>query len=394
MPGIDSRPLIEASGVRYKQQAMQRVLIADDHSAVLEALRLLLKGDGFETVLASSPRAVLDAVRASRFDLIMLDLNYARDTTSGVEGLELLTEIEPYRGSAAVIVMTAWGNVPLAVEAMRRGAVDFIEKPWDNARLLQTVRTHVNTLGRMPAGLAAARDMEVARAVQRRLLPQSQPVLESLDYAGCCLPAGHVGGDYYDFLPLSRDAVGFVVADVSGKGVSAAILMAVLQAHFRGHEPGMFNDLPGVFRTLNRRFLESSPAEHYATAFFGRYCDNSRKLDFVNCGHNPPVLVRASGEIERLDATATVLGLFARWQTEVLTVELRPGDSLLIFSDGVTEAVNESDEQFGEERLIRMLEEKREESIGAIVDEIAAAIHAHQAGAQSDDITVVGLRGK
>lgn len=372
---------------------MHRILIADDNADVLEALRILLKNEGFDCSLANSPRAALDSIRNSRFDLLLIDLNYARDTTSGLEGLELLSELEQYRGTAPVLVMTAWGNIPLAVEAMRRGACDFIEKPWDNGRLLSTVRSHVNGLNRMPSGLAAARDMEVARTVQRKLLPQTTPRLATLDYAGRCIPAGHVGGDYYDYLPLGDGSIGFVVADVSGKGVSAAILMACLQAHFRSQPAETFTNLPLLFRKLNERFYESSPSEHYATAFFARYTDRSRMLEFVNCGHNPPILMRANGDVERLEATATVLGLFPRWNSSVATRCLAPGDNLLIFSDGVIEACDERDEQFGEERLIQMLRTRRHQPITRLIDEVTAAIHAHQFGAQSDDVTAVGLQG-
>jgi sigma-B regulation protein RsbU (phosphoserine phosphatase) len=371
---------------------MHRILIADDNTGVLEALRLLLKADGFQTVLAESPRSVLEAVRTSRFDLILIDLNYARDTTSGREGLELLSELELYKGTARVLVMTAWGNIPLAVEAMRLGACDFIEKPWDNDKLLASVRAHAEGRNGVPSGLPAARDLEVARAVQHRLLPQSAPPLATLEYAGRCIPAGHVGGDYYDFLPLSKHVMGFVVADVSGKGVSAAILMANLQAHFRGQSPAAYTHLPGLFHALNQHFFASSPEGHYATAFFARYCDRTRRLDYVNCGHNPPILIRADGTAERLSATATVLGLFECWECSVQTVHLAPGDLLLICSDGVIEAADDRDEEFGEDRLIAMLQARRREPVATLVSDVTTAIHAYQFGAQADDVTAVVLR--
>src|SRR5262249_9241054 len=120
-----------------------RLLIVDDQRDVLEALRLLLKPEGFAVETATSPSSIFDTIRAREFDAILMDLNYARDTTSGAEGLDLLSRIQAMDSTLPVIVMTAWGNVELAVEAMRRGARDFIQKPWENARLLSVLRTQV-----------------------------------------------------------------------------------------------------------------------------------------------------------------------------------------------------------------------------------------------------------
>src|SRR5579864_307285 len=119
------------------------ILIADDQTHVIEALRLLLKGEGYRTESATSPAAVLACVESRSFDCLLIDLNYARDTTSGAEGLDLLSRLLEFDSSLAVVVMTAWGSVELAVEAMRRGARDFVQKPWDNARLMTILRTQI-----------------------------------------------------------------------------------------------------------------------------------------------------------------------------------------------------------------------------------------------------------
>src|SRR3989449_8868031 len=123
--------------------AAPRILIADDQVDVLEALRLLLKGEGYRTETVTSPAKVQAALEAGEFDVVLMDLNYARDTTSGQEGLDLLARIQALDGALPVVVMTAWGSVPLAVEAMRRGARDFVQKPWENARLLTILRTQI-----------------------------------------------------------------------------------------------------------------------------------------------------------------------------------------------------------------------------------------------------------
>src|SRR6059036_945571 len=129
------------------ETAPPRVLIADDQPDVLEALRLLLKGEGYKIESAGSPAAILEAIDADEFDAVLMDLNYARDTTSGQEGLDLLSQLRSHDQTLPVVVMTAWGSVEVAVEAMRRGARDFVQKPWDNARLLTILRTQVE-LGR------------------------------------------------------------------------------------------------------------------------------------------------------------------------------------------------------------------------------------------------------
>jgi DNA-binding NtrC family response regulator len=165
-----------------------RILVADDQPDVLEALRILLKAEGFEAVTASSPTAVLDAVERDDFDLALIDLNYARDTTSGKEGLDLLTALRGIDGDLPVVVMTAWGSVEGAVEAMRRGARDYIEKPWDNERLLTTIRTHVE-LGRAlkRSQLLEGENIRLKGEGAPELIARSkamQPVLDVIDRVG------------------------------------------------------------------------------------------------------------------------------------------------------------------------------------------------------------------
>ena len=221
----------EALGSQQQEAVKLRILVGDDQLDVLEALRLLLKGAGYQSVLVDSPQAVLRAARAEPFDLILMDLNYARDTTSGAEGLDLLSSLEEQDNAAPIIVMTAWGNVELAVEAMRRGACDFVQKPWDNARLLATIGKQAAAASeRAKSKRRVSSELEIARNVQQKLFPHQSRRLAGIDYAGQCVPAREVSGDYYDFLEIGANGLGFVLADVSGKGVAAALLMANLQA--------------------------------------------------------------------------------------------------------------------------------------------------------------------
>ncbi len=380
-------------------EACFRVLVADDQADVLTALRLLLKVQGFETALASSPEGVLRALDEQEFDVVLIDLNYTRDTTSGKEGLDLLEHLKRMDQAPPVVVMTAWGSIELAVEAMRRGARDFVPKPWENQRLVATLREHAAAYREAAtspradgAATKAADEIRIAGQVQRKLFPHKRPSLRTLEYAAYCRQAGPVGGDYYDFLDFGPGRLGLVLADISGKGVAAALLMANLQASFRSRGTQAWDDLPGVIQSVNQLFCESTERERYATLFFGCYDDESRVLRYVNCGHYPPVVVRHGEQIARLDSTATVLGLFERIEVSVGQVELVPGDLLAVFSDGVVEARGTDGEEFGEERLVRLLRRNQQREISEIPPGMSDSLMSYAAFGQDDDLTLVVAR--
>jgi sigma-B regulation protein RsbU (phosphoserine phosphatase) len=367
---------------------LYRVLVCDDQPDVLEALRLLLKGQGWQAVTADSPQRLLDTVRTGgAFDLILTDLNYTRDTTSGQEGMDLLASLEAQGNTIPVVVMTAWGNVDLAVEAMRRGACDFVQKPWDNNRLLATIRKQAEPVRKRKS------ELEIAANVQQKLFPRKLRRLESLDYAGHCMPAREVGGDYYDFLELPGRGIGFVLGDVSGKGVPAALLMANLQACFRSQSPQALLRPAEVLNAVNRHFFDSTAAERFATLVFAAYDDATRQIRYVNCAHCQPMLLRAGGQLEMLDSTATMLGAFEHWTCAEAVTTLHPGDTLLLYSDGVTEAGADCGEDFGEDRLIHTLRANQSLPAEALVQAIVDDVNEFSGAARSDDVTVVALRG-
>jgi sigma-B regulation protein RsbU (phosphoserine phosphatase) len=378
---------MELSGVVAEQVKPFRVLISDDQPDVLEALRLLLKGQGWQAVAVDSPEALMQKVRAEVFDLILVDLNYTRDTTSGAEGIDLLSALETWGNTTPVMVMTAWGSFELAVEAMRRGACDFIQKPWDNDRLLSAIRKQAESERKRKS------ELEIAANVQQKLFPRKLLPVRTLDYAGHCMAAHEVGGDYYDFLDIGDHTFGVVLADVSGKGVPAALLMANLQATFRNQAPGALLRPADALEVVNRHFHESTAAERFATLFFGIYDDRTRKLRFVNCGHVPPLLLRASGEIDELSPTATMLGAFSRWACKESQTEVYRGDTLVLYSDGVTEAGIDHGDEFGEERLRAVVRESRAGTSADLVHEIVETVSVFSGASRSDDVTVVVLRG-
>src|ERR1700683_1183026 len=249
-----------------------------------------------------------------------------------------------------------------------------------------------NIAERLQAERAASQEMEIARKVQRKLFPQRLPRLKTLEYAGACNQARAVGGDYYDFVELGPGRVGFVLADVAGKGMSAALLMANLQASIRSQYSVASEKLPQIIEAVNRLFYENSEPNRYTTLFAGSYDDAARSLRYVNCGHNPPLVLRPDGRVERLSATATVLGLFEQWQCSTNEVQFQPGDLLVLYSDGVTEAYNDREEEFGEARLIQVLEAGRNLEISALLTKLLEEVNQFSAGKQSDDVTAIVAR--
>jgi sigma-B regulation protein RsbU (phosphoserine phosphatase) len=395
--------IVRAAGMkgigRVDAERTYRVLVADDQPDVLTALRLLLKVQGFEAVSANSPEGVLRALDEQDFDVLLMDLNYTRDTTSGKEGLDLLERLKAMDQAPPVVVMTAWGSIELAVEAMRRGARDFVPKPWENQRLVATLREHaaahrakVSAAESNGAMSRADDEIRIAGQVQRKLFPHKTPPLRTLEYSAYCRQAGPVGGDYYDFFDLGPGRLGLVLADISGKGVAAALLMANLQASLRSRSAQAWDDLPGVIQSVNQLFCESTEHERYATLFFGCYDDDTRMLRYVNCGHYPPVVVRGGEGMERLDSTATVLGLFDPIEVGVGQVELAAGDLLAVFSDGVIEARGRDGEEFGEERLVRLLRRNHGREISEIPPALSDSLMSYAAFGQEDDLTLVVAR--
>jgi len=247
---------------------------------------------------------------------------------------------------------------------------------------------------RMEVDRRVARDMEIAREVQSRLFPQFLPPLQTLQYTGACIQARVVGGDYYDFLDLGTGRLGIVLADISGKGIAAALLMANLQANLRSRCMVAIEDPHQLLQSVNRMFFENTPDDSYATLFYADYDDANHCLRYANCGHNPPLLLRASGEIEKLGATATVLGLFSDWRCKVEKVALGPGDVLVIYTDGITEAPNQAGEEFGESRLLDIVRAHPQANVNEMLSSILAEVQQFSGASQADDLTLVIARGQ
>ena len=235
----------------------------------------------------------------------------------------------------------------------------------------------------------AAQELQIARQVQARLFPQKRPGARTLEYAGVCFPARHVGGDYYDFLDLGGERLGLVVGDIAGKGIAAALLMANLQANLRS-QCAIAADRPKEFlRSLNQLFYENTADGDYATFFFAEYDDRTRRLRYANCGHLPALLLRQDDTLERLGSTSTVLGLFEQWDCSLEERHLRSGDALLLYSDGITESFSEAGEEFGEQRLIEGLRRHRGLSPECLIASVVEEVREFNSHDQQDDITLI-----
>lgn len=245
---------------------------------------------------------------------------------------------------------------------------------------------------RIEAERRAAQELEIARQVQARLFPQTLPGCGTLEYTGVCMQARQVGGDYYDFLDLGQNRLGLVIGDIAGKGIAAALLMANLQANVRSQCATALVQPRRFLESVNQLFYENTEASAYATLFFGEYDDRERRLRYANCGHLPGLLLRGDRTVERLDSTATVLGLFAEWSCSLGECALESGDTLVLYTDGVTESFNEREEEFGEQRLIASLHRTQDHSAETVVRSVLSDLRAFSPHEQRDDITLIVAR--
>jgi len=238
----------------------------------------------------------------------------------------------------------------------------------------------------------AAQELEIAKQVQARLFPQTLPSLKTLEFAGLCVQARHVGGDYYDFLDLGRERLGLVIGDISGKGIAAALLMANLQANLRSQCAIALDQPHRLLSSVNQLFCQNTADAAFATLFFAEYDDTSHRLRYANCGHLPALVLRADNSLERLIATATIMGAFKDWDCSLDECQLAPGDTLVLYTDGITESFNPADEEFGEVRLVEALRRHRHLPSQAMLTAIVDEVRHFSPHEQHDDITLILAR--
>ena len=338
-----------------KPNPKARVLIAEDQEHVREALAMLLRGDGYEVELCSSPQEAVSTARRQMPEIALLDMNYQRDSTSGIEGLELIECLRKLESTLPIIALTGWGNVELAVRAMHAGADDFIEKPWRNQTLLEKVNLlTVRARDARSSQKISEYEREDAQKLQTRIVPPRHLIAGEVEVYGESTPAGVVGGDYFGVWQPTPDSVHLCIADVSGKGTPGALIAAMLYASVSTlSSSGSSPDL--ILREVEHLLQEQLKDGHYLTIVYATLDLRTHSLGYVNAGHCPPLLLRADGAVEHLEATRTVLGLGMDGDFDVRKVRLNRGDRLAFYTDGITEAANGDSSEFGSDGLLAAL---------------------------------------
>lgn len=390
------------TGSTAELAAGPRVLVADDQTDVLEALRLLLKGEGYELEMVNSPAALLAALSRRSFDLLLMDLNYARDTTSGQEGLDLLSQIHQLDDTLPIVAMTAWGSVELAVEIMREDVRDFVLKPWNNGRLLNIVRCEIEKGQRARAakksqthGTAGNHshengDWEEAERTQLGFLPKEIPEIPGCEFSGAWLPVHGIGGDYFDVLRLDANRFALCIADVAGKGIAAALLMSNLQATVRSLAAQNLEPAELTER-VNRLIGENTAPDRFITFFYAVFDARSRRMLYSNAGHNAPIALGRDGSVRRLSSGGQALSISAGQYYEQEEIVLTEGDRLILFTDGITETTDRHGEEFGETRLLAVLQENRTLGATRIQKNVLGRIAEFNGENFQDDATLILL---
>jgi sigma-B regulation protein RsbU (phosphoserine phosphatase) len=328
------------------------------------------EADSWVQLTADDERASLKQLRSEL--LLPLSLN---DKMLGIMSLGQKQSEEPFSAGDIRLLDSVAAQTGLALE---------------HGRLTEAIKTEVATREKHK------RELEIAHEVQERLFPQIYPPVPGLEYAGACRPALGVGGDYYDFILLSKTELGIAIGDVSGKGIPAALLMATLRAFLRGQTAHHLNDLTAVMANLNKLVYESSAPNRYATFFYAEFDSGTRLLRYVNAGHNPPMVFRTTGDVRdvlRLDNGGTVVGLMENCSYAQGCVTLETGDVIVAFTDGISEALDVSDEEWGEDRMIDVVWPNRAAPAEEIIRRVMMAADTFVAGApQYDDMTLVVVR--
>ena len=369
---------------------MSRILVVEDDPAGLRGLRDNLRFESYEVLTAPDAERAYRMIHDERPDLVLMDV-----MLPGMDGGELCRRVRAEGVTTPIVMLTAKAEESDRVIGLDLGADDYVTKPFALRELCARIRSilrnrrdAVRDHGRL------ARELQSAADVQRTLFPRLRPALVTLDCAGMCRPASAVGGDYFDYVPVDASRVALVLADVAGKGMPAALLMASLHGVIRAQAASMAHRLGELVSTINTLLHREADRPSYATLFIGVYDDDTRMLEYVNAGHPPALVFRGhDGAALSLGATCPPAGLFDAITAVPKRVQLSPGDWLVGYSDGVSEAVNAGGDELGCQGLIDLVGRLAPISAESLCEGVLDALAAYQAGArQRDDITILSAR--
>jgi sigma-B regulation protein RsbU (phosphoserine phosphatase) len=367
---------------------MSRVLIVEDDPAILCGLKDNLEFESHHVLTAADGEAGYRMLSEHSPDLVILDLMLPK-----LSGYDLCRRARNEGFHAPILMLSARSQEADRVMGLDLGANDYVSKPFSLRELLARVRAllrHEREHRQDEERLN--RELEMAAKVQQDLFPHAFPKVPGLDYAGICCPARGVSGDYYDFVPLGEGKLAFLLADVSGKGISAALLGASLHAAVWTNVRSGEADCGKVLAKANRLLFETTAPERFATVFYAVYDATTRKLTYANAGHCPPMLVRQDTSI-RLESLTPPLGMLPGLKEVEREVQLVPGDWLLVFSDGVTEAADTKGLEFGEEALLRAFHRAGMTGAEGTCEFVIEEVRNHlQELCQPDDITLIAMK--
>ena len=378
-----------------------KILIVDDEPDVelliRQRFRREMREGVFDFQFARNVEEALAAVQADgEIEVVLTDINMPV-----MDGLTLLARLQERPNSPATVIVSAYGDMPNIRAAMNRGAFDFLTKPIDFHDFEVTVQKTLAQVRHLRSAaadrdrlVALERDLKITSSIQRSFLPPAPPPDDGRScfaLHGAMIPAQAVGGDFYDHFWLDGGQLGVVIGDVAGKGVPAALLMAVTRTLLRAC--AIRGDVPGAcLEEVNRLLLRDTSADRFVTLFYALLDAQKGELHYANAGHNPPLLLRSAGTVEPLPGGGLVVGLVPKTAYETRAVRIEPGDRLFLYTDGVPEAMNVERRQFSAERLEALLRDCRganpEQLIGRVID----SVRQFTAGApQSDDLTALAV---
>jgi sigma-B regulation protein RsbU (phosphoserine phosphatase) len=367
---------------------MSRILIVEDDPAILCALKDNLEFESHQVLTAADGEAGYRSLCEHLPDLVILDLMLPK-----LSGYDLCRRVRGEGFNAPILMLSARSQEGDRVLGLDLGANDYVSKPFSLRELLARVRAllrHEREHHQDEEHLTG--ELKMAERVQQELFPRVLPEAPGLDYAGICRPARGVSGDCYDFLPLDGGKLGLLLADVSGKGMSAALLAACIHAAVRAHAPAAGVQCGEVLAKANALLFDTTAADRFATVFYEVYDPVTRMLTYANAGHCPPMLVR-QGTCIRLDSITPPAGMLPVLPALQNSVELASEDWLLIFSDGIPEACDEDGEDFGDDGLLNALNRLRDRTAAEVCESIVNGVRNHgRAHRQSDDVTLIAVK--